>query len=143
MASASTNAKSIQIKNQKSEVSSSSGTISVVLIGRLVGMPGTKVRCRAVDGVNNYDQTKTVSNSGTPIPYYLTCFVYLPLPGEYKLTANPEIIGFRGSSETIYLESPIVETVVLRIRIGIQTFQRQHTVSIITALLRALNQYQA
>jgi len=99
---------------------SSTGTISVVLRGRLLGMPGTKVRCQAVDGINDYDCTKTVMCSGTRIPYYLTCFVYLPLPGEYKLTADPVIPGFRGSSKTVEVYSPAVVEVELYIRVGIK-----------------------
>ncbi len=102
----------------ESEVVLPMGTISVVLVGRLIGMPGTTVRCWAIDGINTYDCTKTVQNSGTPIPYYLTCFVDLPYPGEYKLTASPVIPGFRGSSEIVYLTNPVVVTVELRIGIG-------------------------
>ena len=117
-ATVSINSTPLLIQNNMSTEFSSTGTISVVLTGRLLGMPGTKVRCQAVDGINSYDCTKIVKNSGTPIPYYLTCFVYLPIPGEYKLTANPIKWGYHGSSKTVYLYSPAVETVELHIGIG-------------------------
>lgn len=117
-ASVSINATPLSLQNNISTSVSSTGTISVVLTGRLLGMPGTRVRCQAIDGINNYDCTKTVKNSGTPIPYYLTCFVDIPIPGEYKLTADPVIRGYHGSSKTVYLYSPAVENVELHIGLG-------------------------
>ena len=124
----------ISVNSQKnqctflSKSNSSTGTISVVLEGRLIGMPGTKVNCKSIDGINSYDETKTVKNSGTTIPYYLTCFVYLPLPGKYKLTASPVIPGFRGSSEIVDLYGPEVKTVELKIRLGPKPVNIQPTV---------------
>jgi hypothetical protein len=111
-----------------SKNNSSTGTISVVLEGRLIGMPGTKVNCKSIDGINTYDETKTVKNSGTTIPYYLTCFVYLPLPGQYKLTASPVLPGFQGSSEIVNLYGPEVKTVELKIRFGPKSININPTV---------------
>ena len=81
-------------------------------------MPGAKVRCRAIDGVNTFDCTKEVYNSGTTIPYYYVCH-YPPYPGRYKLSVKPVRPGFRGESKEVGLSSPAVVTIELRIGIGI------------------------
>ena len=93
---------------------SNNGTICVVLKGRMLGMPGAKVRCRAIDGVNTFDCTKPVHNSGTPIPYYFVCH-YPPYPGEYELSVKPVRLGFHGDSKEVDLYNPIVVTINLHI----------------------------
>jgi len=72
----------------------------------------TKVRCKFIDVINSYDVTKTVKNNSASMPYYLTCFVYLTIPCDYKLTARLILPGFRGFSEIVSLFSPIVRTIV-------------------------------
>ena len=99
------------------DIVSSEGTICVVLTGRMLGMPGAKVRCRAIDGVNTFDCTKEVYNSGTTIPYYYVCH-YPPYPGRYKLSVKPVRLGFHGESKEVDLSSPVVVTIKLHIGIG-------------------------
>lgn len=104
-----------KLETNTSQISpTNNGTICVDLKGRMLGMPGAKVRCRAIDGVNTYDVTKTVHNSGTPIPYFYVCH-YPPYPGEYEISVDPAVPGFRGGTKVVDLYNPIVVTIKIRV----------------------------